>query len=99
MNYLTLDEIKKQCIIEEDFYEDDAYLELLGEAVEQAVDNHIDHHLQDIVVKNGGDLPKPIKMSMLLMADYLYENRATAETEIPNAFYVMLQPYIHYPIA
>ena len=37
MNYLTIDELKKQCIIDLDFTEDDDYLAALGDTAEALV--------------------------------------------------------------
>ena len=42
MNYLTIDELKKQCIIDLDFTEDDDYLAALGDTAEALVEQQID---------------------------------------------------------
>ena len=48
MNYITLEEIKKQCIIDPEFTEDDAYLEALGDAAEEKVNEHVGFTLDEI---------------------------------------------------
>lgn len=99
MNYLTLDDLHKQMLIDDDFTEDDTYLEMLGDVVERVVEDHLDYSLNDVIHNNGG-LPKPLKMAMLMMAAYLYNQRGDADNmEIPDAFYVLLKPYVKYPIA
>ena len=99
MTYLTLDDIKRQCIIEESFTEDDDLLEALGDAAEDFVQSHINQQLDDVAADNAGDLPKSLKQAMLIMCDYLYDNRGSGDNhEIPDAFYVLCKPYMHYTI-
>lgn len=99
MIYLDLEEIKKQCIIDEDFIEDDAYLESLGDVAERLVNDHVDGQLDDIVADNSGELPATLKHSMLMIVDYLYDYRGSNENkDVPEAFFVMCKPYIKYNI-
>ena len=42
MEYLNLDLIKKHLNIDSDFHDDDDYLTLLGDVVEQVTERHID---------------------------------------------------------
>ena len=60
MKYLTIDQIKKQCVIDDDFLEDDDYLETLGDTAEELVEQEIDCDLNHVVAANGGEIPKPL---------------------------------------
>ena len=99
MTYLGINEIKKQLVIDEDFIEDDQYLTLLGEAAERLVNEHTDFNLTNICNDSGGELPSTLRMAMLMIVDYLYEQRGSADNkEIPNAFFILCQPYKKYNI-
>lgn len=99
MNYLTLQDMHRQMLIDDDFTEDDTYLTMIGEAVERMVNDHLDYDVNELIAANGS-LPKTIKMAMLMMAAYLYNQRGDADNmEIPDAFFVLLKPYVRYPIA
>lgn len=100
MNYLTLEEIKHQCIIESEFKEDDTYLEALGDAAEDFVQAHINCMLDDVTADNGGELPSSLRQALLIIVDYLYDNRGSGDNhDIPPAFYVLCKPWMTYTIA
>lgn len=100
MNYLTLEELKRQCIIEADFTEDDELLEALGDAAEDFVQAHINCMLDDVTAENGGTLPNSLRQALLIIVDYLYDNRGSGDNhEIPPAFYVLCKPWMTYTIA
>lgn len=100
MTYLTLEELKKQCNIEEIFNEDNAYLESLGDAAEDFVQAHLNCPLDDICAENSGELPRSLHQAMLLMVDYLYDVRGSGDSpEIPQAFWVLTNPWKTYSIA
>lgn len=96
MNYLTIEKIKKQVIIDEDFHDDDEYLEALGDTAEELVEQQIDDDLFNVVAKNNGKLPSPLEHAMKMIVEYLYNNRGSDESEIPSAFYYMCQLYRNY---
>lgn len=99
MQYLTTEDIKHQIIMDQDFCDDDPYLELLGSTAENMLNDNLDGHLQDIVIRNGY-LPEQLRVAMLLLVGYLYEDRGDKpQIQIPNAYYRIINPYIHYPIA
>ena len=98
MNYISLQEIKKQCLIDQDFTEDDSYLEALGDAAEEKVNEHVGFTLDEIVAENGG-LPATLRLAMLLFVSYMYDNRGIEDKEIPRAFASLCQAYVIYPIA
>lgn len=99
MNYLTIDEIKEQLIIDKDFTDDDNLLNRLGLTAEQLVQDHMDGRLDEIVGENGGELPETLRQAMLMIVDYLYDYRGSDENKpVPDAFFILCRPYIRYTI-
>lgn len=99
MNYLTIELIKKQLRLEDDFTEDNTLLEALGEAAEDYVQSHLNMQLDEIAADNSGELPKAINQAMLILVSYFYDNDGSGDNkEIPNAFYMLLAPYKKYAV-
>ncbi len=100
MMYLDLDRIKKHLNINDDFKDDDSYIESLADVAEAVVENHIDESLETIMQRNGGELPPPLLHSMLLLIGTLYMQRESTSfvsmTEVPLAYKYMLQQYKNY---
>lgn len=95
MKYLTIEQIKHQCVIDEAFTEDDEYLEALGDTAEEMVERQVNQSLDDIYSSNGY-MPAPIIHAMKLMVEYLYANRGGEDVQIPQAFYYMCSLYRAY---
>lgn len=98
MQYLTLDEIKKQCVIDEYFDADNDFLEMVGDAAEDFVSQMIDCPIDELIAQYG-DLPPVVRHAMRMMCDYFYAvNRgsADADKEIPRAVLMMLKLYRNY---
>lgn len=96
MRYLTLEALKRQLIINEDYDGDDEYLESIGETVEDIVEQQIDKPLEDVVEDNNGVLPAPLKHAMKLLAEYFYDNRGSGDNEIPDAYFYLCKLYRKY---
>ena len=96
MNYLTLEDIKRQIVMDLDYNEEDELLVSLGDAAEQLVEKQIDVKLYDIAGENDGELPAPLLQSMKLIVEYLYDNRGSGENDIPPAFFYICQLYRNY---
>lgn len=95
LQYLTLEEIKKQCVIDADFHEDDEILTLMGESVEDIVSNLIDMPLDELAAENG-DIPAGVRHAMRMLVDYVYSQQrgSSAEAnEIPESIYTILKLY------
>lgn len=89
MRYLTLELIKSQCIIDQEFTDDDTYLSHLGDVAEEAVENEIDNKLEEVVASNNGKLPAPLLQAMLIYVDYFYGLQRGSDgnnPDIPKAF-------------
>lgn len=99
MNYLTLNDIKKQCVIESWFTEDDALLESMGDAAEDYVEQLVNKQLDDIVAEHGGTLPASLYRAMLIFVDYLYSSqRGSADTDhvVPEVINTIVKLYRSY---
>lgn len=93
MRFLTLGDIKKQIVMDADYTDEDQYLESLGETAEELVEKQIDANLYDVVSEYNGELPKPLLHAMKMIVEYLYDNRGSAENNIPEAYYYMCRLY------
>ena len=99
MTYITLEEIKKQCRIDDWFEEDNDMLEDIGDGAESFLANYLDTELDDITAENSGELPATLKRALLMLCDYLYDNSGSGETrEIPKAFFMLALPYKKYSV-
>ena len=98
MQYLTIEEIKKQCVIDADFHEDDTFLEMIGDAAEDMTSQLLDCSLDELAAENG-DVPASIRHAMRILVDYFYSvNRGSSDDtpDIPNAVMTMLKLYRNY---
>ena len=99
MNYITLEQIKKQCRIDSWFTEDDEMLVDIGDGAESYLANYLDADLDDIAAQNGGELPKNLVRALLMFCDYLYDASGSGKMEnIPQAFYTLAIPYKNYSV-
>lgn len=96
MNYLTLSMLKKQLVIDNDFEDDDEYLEALGDTAEELVEQQIDKSLADVLEANNDVMPAPLLHAMKMLVEYLYDNRGSNDNDIPDAFYWMCSLYRNY---
>lgn len=100
MEYLNLDLIKKHLNIDEDFHDDDDYLEALGDVVEEITEKHIDVSLKTLTADNNGKIPTPLKQAMLLLLGTYYNNRENvafaSSSEIPLSYSYLLSLYQNY---
>ena len=100
MEYLNLDLIKKHLNIDEDFHDDDDYLTLLGDVVEQVTERHIDDSLKKLTADNNGKIPAPLIQAMLLLLGTYYNNRENvafaSSAEIPLSYSYLLSLYQNY---
>lgn len=97
MRYLELSQIKKHLNIDQDFTDDDEYLESLGDVAEQIVERHIENKLDNFCDSN---IPAPILHACLLMVGNFYNNREsisnTNNYEIPQSYKYLLATYKNY---
>lgn len=96
VNYLTLKDIKQQLVIEEDYTQDDQYLEALGDTCEELVEQQINKKLTDVLEENNNVLPAPLKHAIKLIIEYFYDNRGSGDNSIPDSFYYICALYRNY---
>lgn len=96
MEFLQLEEIKKHLNIDEDFTDDDLYIESLGTVAENVVERHIDVKLNTLDTE-AGDLPPALRQAMLLLIGHLYANREAVgpvnDKELPLGYKYLLDLY------
>ena len=100
MQYLTLEEIKRQIRVDSLFADDDQLLLDLGDSAESFMAAHLNRSLDDIAANNSGELPSAIKRALLMLVSYTYDNDGSGETrEIPTSVWVLCKPWQKYAIA
>lgn len=98
--YITLQEAKKHLQIDRDFKDDDGYIIALIQVAEDAVAQHLDQSLIELL--KDGELPAAVKQAILLMVGNLYANREpvafTSVNKVPYTLDYLLGLYKHYYI-
>lgn len=99
---LTLDVIKMQCRLENDFTEEDRLLELLALAAEARAVTYLNRNLyktpDDIPAsdEDGIVISEDIRLALLMLVSHWYENRSSVSelemSETPQAFEFLLYP-------
>ena len=95
MKWLTLQRIKQQCRIEQDFTEEDELLELYGESAEEAILMVINRSYEELYEKYGR-VPTPLVLVSLMMVASLYKDREkdlVQEAHDNPTFSLLLHPY------
>ncbi|ENO7475526.1 head-tail connector protein [Citrobacter amalonaticus] len=105
---LTLPEIKAQLRLDEDFTDEDPFLELLGSAVQARTESFLNRKLygKDETIPDsdpdGLHLPDDIRLGMLLLLTHYYENRSSVseveKSEMPLAYNWLVGPYRFIPL-
>lgn len=98
MQYLTIEEIKKQCVVDPQFHDDDEFLSWLGDSAEDMTAQLLDMPLDELAADNG-DIPAGIRHAMRMLCDYFYSvSRGSTENapDIPSAVTLMLKLYRNY---
>lgn len=90
MAYITLDEIKQHLNIEQDFKEDDNYINQLQEAATDAIELNCDVVLSDLEDENG-NLPPAIRQAIMILVANFYNNRESVTSTSANIIPYSLQ--------
>lgn len=99
--YLSIEDVKKQLNIDEDFIDDDMYIFDLIEAAETVVERHIDNKLETLIDGGSGTgLPAPLLQAIKLLVGNWYNNREAvtyaASSEVPLSYCYILDLYKNY---
>ncbi|WP_213760386.1 head-tail connector protein [Enterobacter hormaechei] len=106
---LSPEEIKAQLRLDEDYTDEDNFLELLGRAVQARTENYLNRRLY---AADDGGVPEEdpeglilsddIRMGMLLLVTHFYENRSTVteveKVELPMSFNWLVGSYRYIPL-
>ena len=93
--YITLEEIKKQLNIDQEYHGDDEFLELIGESAEDITANLIDMSLDELV-SIYGVMPAGVRHCMRMLCDYAYSQQRGSSAEsndIPSSIITILKLY------
>ena len=97
MKWLTREQIKAQCRIEQDFTAEDELLEMYGESAENTVLNLLNRTITD-VYEQYGCIPRPLVRAALMLVDNAYKERSSISPQnmsvVPYTFDLMLKPYM-----
>ena len=97
MKWLTLELIKQQCRIEQDFTEEDSLLEMYGESAEEVLLNHLRRSYEDII-EEYGKTPAPLVHASLMLVDVSYQHRSPVSPQnmsrVPYSFDILVKPYM-----
>lgn len=95
MKYLQLADIKRQLNVDSGI--DDKVLTNIGDAVENATENHIGQPISNTLV--DGQVPKALMQAMLMLCGTLYDNRESVSYTTVNthpAYEALIGPYRRY---
>lgn len=94
---IDLQLLKKHLNIEEEFTEDDTYLEMLSNSAVVFVEKYLEDSLELIADDNGGELPPSLKLAIfILVADwYAYRESVTnlSVNKLPNSLIFILNQF------
>lgn len=97
MKFLTLEQIKAQCRIEEDFTMEDSKLTLYGDSAEQVIFNMCQRPYEDFIEMYGA-IPQDIVHAALLLVTASYEHNAAVSMQnlsmVPYGFDMLIKPYM-----
>ena len=97
MKWLTIEQIKAQCRIEQDFTAEDELLEMYGESAENTVLNLLNRDITDIY-EQYGCIPRPLVHATLMLVAQSYQHREPVSPQnlytVPYAFDLLLKPYL-----
>lgn len=97
MKWLTLDKIKAQLRIEQDFTLEDDILEMYGESAEDSVLDIIRRSHEEVLEKYG-KVPMPLVHASLMLVDLSYKERGPVSSQnlyqVPYAIDMKLKPYM-----
>jgi hypothetical protein len=105
---VTLQELKRQLKLEDDFTEEDELLNLLGGVVQTRTETFLNRKLYAATEAvpeadpDGLKLPDDVKLGMLMLATHFYENRSSVsevdQLEMPLSYKWLVGPYRFIPL-
>ena len=97
MKWLTLEKIKQQCRIEQNFTLEDQLLTNYGTSAESTILNHLNRTYYDLT-EQYGEVPQDIINASLMLVDVWYQHRSPVESLnmsiVPYTFDLLIKPYM-----
>jgi hypothetical protein len=96
MKWLTLERIKQQLRIEQDFHDEDDILELYGDSAEDAIMEVLNRSYEELY-EVYGRIPAPAVHASLMLVAQSYKDREKDLVQQVNAnptFSLLLKPYM-----
>lgn len=97
MKWLTLEKIKQQIHMEQDYHEEDEILEEYGESAEDTILAICNRTFEDLI-EQYGTVPSPIRNASLLLVAGSYEVREPFSSQkispVPYGFDIMVKPFM-----
>ncbi|EEA3740774.1 phage gp6-like head-tail connector protein [Salmonella enterica] len=104
---LSVEEIKAQLRLDEDFEADERYLQLLARAVQKRTETYLNRKLyapDETIPDSDPDgllLQDDIRLGMLMLISHFYENRSSVteveKLDMPQSFGWLVGPYRYFP--
>lgn len=105
---LSMEEIKAQLRLDDDFSDEDTLLALLGKAAQSRAENYLNRRLYETASDRPEDdpdglvMPDDIKLALLMLVSHFYENRSAVteveKLELPMSFVWLVGPYRYIPL-
>lgn len=100
MAYIELQQAKHHLNVEQEFTEDDEYIENLIEVAEAVVSKDICEDLKTLEEENTGKIPAPLRQCILLMVGQFYANREPVafaqSSKVPLSYEHLVSLYRNY---
>ena len=96
MKWLTLQKMKAQCRVEQDFHDEDEWFEDTGEAAEDAILELLNRSYTDLY-EVYGHIPAPVVHSSLMLVASAYKDREkdlSQQLYSNTTFSILLKPYM-----
>lgn len=97
LRIISLEEIKEQARIENNFKLEDATLISYGESAEETVLQHLGRSLEDVICQYGY-IPANIKLACRMLATHWYKHRTPLDmpnlSTVPYTFDILIKPYV-----
>ena len=95
MTYITLEEVKAQCRVEDNT--EDTMLGIYGNAAEEAVIHETGWTADELVSQNDGAMPDRLRLAMRLIAAHWFRVRESvtgvAPHAVPYAYEYLVKPF------
>ena len=103
MKWLTLEKIKDQLRIEQDFTDEDRILESYGASAEEVMARYLNRGktVDDLIAsltEEYGGMPESITNAALMLVDNWYQHRSPSDvvtmSVVPYSFELLIKPYM-----